>query len=90
MSGENTTIKLRSPIKHGSETITELSIREPKAKDLRKLPMQPNMGDIIDLAGRLAAQPPSVMDELSAADLSEVAEVIGNFIGVGPGTGNAG
>lgn len=88
MSGETVTIKLRKPIKSGSETITELVLREPRAKDLRKFPMTPNMGDMLDLAGKLAGQPPHVMDDLHVQDLTEVAEAIGNFMHVGPVTGS--
>jgi len=81
-------LKLKEPILWGSETISELTIRAPKAKDIRKLPEKPNTGDIIDLAGRLCGQPPPVMDELSIEDTKAVLQVVGNFMDGGPATGN--
>lgn len=80
-------LKLKEPIQQGSEQIAELTIREPKAKDLRKLPATPNTGDILDLAGRLCGQPPSVIDELSMADTAEVLDIVGNFMELGQKTG---
>lgn len=84
---EPKTIKLTQPISFGSELISELTIRLPKAKDLRKLPSKPETGDILDLAGRLCGQPPSMIDELCIEDTTELLEVVGNFMAPGPKTG---
>lgn len=84
---EPTTIKLRTPIVFGSNTIEELTLRRPKAKDFRSLPMEPRFGDILDLAGRLCAQPKAVMDELDVEDLDEVMNIVGDFVPGGRGTG---
>lgn len=81
------TVKLKEPIAFGTETITELSIRKPKAKDFRGLPMQPAFGDLLDLAGRLSGQPRPVIDDLGAEDVMEVLNVVGNFMPGGRGTG---
>lgn len=80
-------ITLKDPVQHGSETITELELRAPKAKDMRGMPLQLDWDSMLTLASRCAAQPPSVINELSFADLTQVAEAIGNFIGAGPLTG---
>jgi hypothetical protein len=82
-----TKIVLRKPIKFGEETIMELELRDPKAKDFRKFPMQPTMGDILDLAGHLAGQPKQVIDELGVKDMTEVLEIVGAFFPSGPETG---
>jgi hypothetical protein len=87
--GEPTVIKLKEPIQNGTDRIVELTIRAPKAKDFRKLPMNPNMGDILDLVSRLSGQPPSVIDELGVEDLSAVSGVVENFIPGGRGAGSA-
>lgn len=79
--------KLEKPIMHGSETISELTFREPVAKDLRALPVDPKTGDLLDLAAKLAAQPPSVIDKLSIPDAVKVLELVGNALGVGLETG---
>ena len=81
--------KLKEPVKAGSETITELTIRAPKAKDLRKLPAQPQTGDLLDLAGRLCGQPPSVIDELGMDDTMAVLDIVGNFMEPGQTTGSS-
>lgn len=80
-------IKLATPIQYGTETITELELRAPKAKDMRGMPVSMGMDDMLTLASRCSAQPPSVIDELSFDDLTAVMEVIGNFIGRGRQTG---
>lgn len=80
-------IKLKEPIKYGSETISELTIRKPKAKDLRKLSGNNSVSEILDLAGRLCGQPPSVMDELGMDDTMAILEIVGNFMEPGPTTG---
>lgn len=76
-------ITLDEPIEHGTETITVLEIKQPKAKHLRSMPLEPNTGDLLDLAAKLAGQPPSVIDELSMKDMTEVLTVVGNFIDAG-------
>ncbi len=81
-------IKLKHPITHGAETITELELRRPKAKDMRDLPLQGmGMDHMLDLAGRCAGQPPSVINELDIEDVMQVAEVVGNFMTNGLPTG---
>jgi len=80
-------IKLTTPIQYGTETISELELRPPKAKDMRGLPLKMGMDDMLTLASRCTAQPPSVIDELSFDDVTAVMEAIGNFIGRGRKTG---
>ncbi|MEQ5770004.1 phage tail assembly protein [Halomonas sp. H33-56] len=82
-----TVVKLDQPIEHGSDTIRELVIRRPKAKDFRELPADPGMGDILSFAGDLASQPPSVIDELDVADMLKVVDAVGKFIPGGQATG---
>lgn len=81
-------IKLTTPIQYGTETISEFELRAPKAKDMRGLPLKMGMDDMLTLASRCTAQPPSVIDELAFDDLTAVMEAIGNFIGGGRLTGS--
>lgn len=90
MSKKEITVTLATPVEHGSETIEKLTLRRPKGKDLRKLPMEPELGDILDFAGRLAGVTPSVMDEMDAADVVAVAEAVADFLPSGPATGASG
>lgn len=82
-----TKLALKKPIQFGQETIAEFTIREPKAKDFRKLPTQPNMGDLLDFAGCLAGQPKQVIDELGMEDMREVLEIVAAFFPTGLETG---
>lgn len=84
---ESKVVTLKQPITFGQDIITSLTIRPPKAKDFRKLPMDPKFGDILDLVSRLTAQPPAVIDELGADDLVEVAAIVEGFMPLGLGTG---
>lgn len=84
------TLTLKEPIQFGTQRIEQFTIRKPKGKDFRGMPVEPNIGDLLDLAGRLAAQPKAVMDELGPEDLAEVLGVVGDFFPGGPGTGRTG
>lgn len=85
------TLTLKTPVKHGSEVITVLEVREPKAKHLRELPVggEQRYGHMLDLASKVTGQPKSVIDELSVEDVRNVLEIIGGFLSVGQETGTA-
>jgi len=82
---EDKTFPLTRPITVGSEEITELTFTDrPKAKHFRGITIGRGgaiaMGEMLDLAGRLCSQPPSVMDELSPVDMMRVMEVVTRFL----------
>jgi hypothetical protein len=82
---------LMVPIQFGSETITELTIREKVvAGDMRGIEMRqrPLHDDIMKLAGRLTGQPDPVIQAMAFADYIEVANLVAGFIDPGPATGN--
>lgn len=79
--------KLKTPIVMGSQTYEEFTLREPKAKDLRKFGTSMTMGDTIDLAATLAGVPNPVMNELSVPDLMAISEIIAVFMEGGQPTG---
>lgn len=84
------TYKLRNPIAWGEETITELVIQRPKGKQMRSVPSDikaANLDVWLSMASQLAAQPPSVIDELDAEDAMEVVAIVAGFIGSSPGIG---
>ena len=81
-------LKLREPIKHGSEIISELTIQKPKAKHIRGLPQAPNTGDVLNLGGKLCGQPPSVIDELCIEDTQDLLEIVESFMVGGRETGS--
>lgn len=74
-------IKLKEPIKVGEKEITELTVRKPKAKDLRKLPTAAKtLSEMLDFAGHLCGEPPSTIDELGIEDAVQIFEVITDFL----------
>lgn len=85
------THKLRVPIQHGNESITELVFkRRPVADDLRDIRLtQLDLGEnIIKLTGRLTNFPPSAIKKLDFADTYDLGEVLTGFLPDGPKTGS--
>jgi hypothetical protein len=81
-------IKLKSPITFGSRTVEQLTIRAPKAKDLRRVnqsasPMQTSL----DMASWLTGELKEVIDELEGDDLRDVLKVVDDFFTRLRGTG---
>ena len=84
-----TSIELKVPIVYGSATIKELIFMDAKAKHFRDLPMEPKVGDLLDVAAKLSNQPPSVLGELDPADLGEVLSLVGKSVEGGLPTGKS-
>jgi hypothetical protein len=76
---ETTEIKLTKPISWGSDTITSLSLREMKAKDLRKLSAQPSMSELLDMVSQLSGKPGALIDDLNVEDAMRCVEVVSSF-----------
>ena len=81
-------IKLKKPIKHGEELIEVLELREPTAKDIRKLGLPINFGKrdvnsetVFHYVVTLAALPPSVIDQLCAVDFVACIGAVTSFFG---------
>jgi hypothetical protein len=72
-------LPLSKEIKHGQRTVTELSLSEPKAKHIRKMPTNPIMDDVLKACGALAGEPDSLIDELTLKDCNKLAEFFGAF-----------
>lgn len=81
------TVVLSVPIEFGSETITELVFKRPKAKHFRSMPNDPGVSDMLNLAGNICGQPTPVIDELDVEDMNKVMDVVADFIEDGPTTG---
>ena len=81
-------LKLKEPVQFGSELISELTVKQIKAKDLRKFPTNSKtLGEMLDFAAHVCAQPPSVIDDLCLEDAMELFEVIMSFLPDGLKTG---
>lgn len=82
-------IQLGTPVQHGQEEVKELVFARPMvAGDLRGISVADmKHDDVIEIASRLVAMPPSVLRQLSMPDYMEVAEVVTSFFGSSPLTG---
>ena len=81
-------LALKKPVQNGSETVSELTLREDViAGDLRGIKMSaladPSTDDLLKIAGRLCAQPDTVMSKLCPADMLAVMEATGGFLSAG-------
>lgn len=93
---EPVTITLRKPItlevKTGNgpkiKTVTEITIRPPKGKDLRRVDRTKSaIATSLDMASWLSGEPTQIIDELEGADLREVLKVVDGFFAAFQETG---
>lgn len=84
-------ITLKHPIQFGSETVSELTFRRPKAGDMRGIKINAagdmSFDDMLTVAQRVTGRPPAVINEIDLEDLKPVFDVIGGFIKAGHQTG---
>lgn len=74
-------ITLQTPIQFGDQAITTLEIRNAKARDFRGLKsLDKPFAMMLDLAAELTGLPGSALDELDAADFSQLMEVMSGFL----------
>lgn len=78
-TNETCVVKLDKPIHWEDEMISELVLREPKALDMRNLPLDPKVGDFLDVASKITNMYPQVINQLCVNDMWKVVSAIGNF-----------
>ena len=68
---KSNSLVLKHPIQIGEmgALITSLTFKKPKAKYFRQMPLEPKMGDMLDLAARLTGLTSVEIDELSPEDM---------------------
>ncbi|MDO5643675.1 MAG: phage tail assembly protein [Paracoccus sp. (in: a-proteobacteria)] len=80
------TIKLQYPVTVDGEEITELHIRRPKMRDVKRA--QKHKDDVersMGLIADLAEISPRAVEELDAADFTAVSKIVGEFMGASDG-----
>lgn len=81
-------IKLCKPITAYGEQVTELSFREPCARDLKDFRIgDQTVGNFIPIIAALAEVPPSSIEAMHPADLFSAVEAIGPLLLPSPPTG---
>jgi hypothetical protein len=78
-------VKLVRPFRVEDRTITEVTIRRPKVRDLRALekarePGSTELDQGVAMAATLCDLPLEAMDEMDAADFATISEVLGGFL----------
>ena len=80
------TITLQYPVTVAGETITELHLRRPKMRDMKRA--QKHKDDLeksIHMIADLAEVAPAVVEELDTADFAAVSDKVGEFMGASAG-----
>jgi len=82
------TVPLSEPISWGEETISELVLKRPKAKDIEHLSADPTLKELLTVAQKCSRQPKRVIDDLDAEDAMAVVDAVADFLDGGQKTGN--
>ncbi len=75
------TIKLKKPIEFGSDTITELNLREPTLGDLQGINLEEMMlaDNVMAILSRISGVSLAAIKKLSFQDLAPVSALLGSF-----------
>lgn len=83
MSDTNKTFTLDYPVSFGGETITSLTLRRPKGREIRA--MNNGKGSNIDrsfeMMANLAERPTDLFDEIDAADIKNMDAWLNEILG---------
>ena len=79
---KSNTIKLKFPVQFGEDTITEVTVRRIKGKDLKGLKdLQNSHDDQLKLIARIIDQPTAVVDGMDVStDLQTIMERVMDFL----------
>lgn len=82
-------VKLRRPVTVGEQTISEVTVRRPKVKDLRAMekarePGGTEMDQGVAMAAALCDISVEFIDEMDAVDFASISEVITSFLPKAP------
>ncbi len=80
-------LTLRVPITTNEGPRERLTFKPVKAKHMRGLPAEPNLGHLLDLAGFSCGLTAREIDNLDGADVPDVLTIVGEFLVPGLKTG---
>jgi hypothetical protein len=85
----STTVTLSKPITGPTgETVTAITLRRPKAKDMRAMDnAKGEIGKSLALAGQLSGIPAPLLDNLDGSDFIELSEAVQGFLKPSQATG---
>ena len=76
-------LKLDHPFTADGKTLTEVSIRRPKVKDIRSIDTVKDQGDLqqgLTMASLLTGLGLEALDEMDAGDFARVSEIVMSFL----------
>ena len=77
------TIELEYPFEYKGEQVTEITIRRPKMRDMKKAQKhKDDMEKSINMIADLAEVEPKMIEELDTEDFGKVSAKVGEFMGV--------
>ena len=87
-SGRTRGLKLSKPISAHGETVSELSFRDPVARDLKEFRIgDATVGNWLPLIAALAGIPPSSVESMCPADVLAAIDVVAPLLLPPPSTG---
>lgn len=74
---------LATPVQHAGETVTSVTLRRPKGRELRKMQNATGgVGDVsFELMATLAEREESLFDEMDAADVLKIEAWLNGLLG---------
>lgn len=87
LDGGQVVVTLARPLQLGKTKLETLELQPLSAKHLRDTPVEPGIGDLLELAGRLALQPAAIVDRLDVEDALLLIEVAAGFFADSRATG---
>ena len=82
-------VKLEYPVQSEGATLSEVTVRRPKGRDMRALPKgsDVSMEEMWPFYGLLCQIPDNAFDEMDAGDIAAIGEVVTNFLSRKPTKG---
>lgn len=74
------TVKLSRPYQWAGETVTEIVVKQPNGKQLRALPAEPRLHDLLELASKCSGTSSKFIDEMDAPDAIELGKSVGELL----------
>lgn len=83
MDPERKTLDLKHPFEFGGETVTELHIRRPKLRDMKRAAkVKDDLEKSVTMLADLAEVTPKLLEELDTEDFTRACDMLGEFMGV--------
>ncbi len=76
-------VVLQDPFDFGDRRVEKFTLRAPRAKDMRDLPIDLKIGNLMDLAAKLSGTEKAIFNEMSARDAMHMVGEVSSFLAPG-------